>query len=83
MFVGGSKRLGRKGLRLGFGLRVTKKNMLYMGLIFLFAVIIHLMVRLMYWYVIAMGYFLYYIFVWPFKKLSQAIKNRNHDTIEN
>ena len=75
MFLGASKRVGRNGLRLGFGLRVTKRNFFYMSWILMFAAMFHLL-----WIFMKIGAVaMYYMMVWPFIKLYQKLTTKNQD----
>ncbi|MCL2703860.1 MAG: hypothetical protein FWE91_09675 [Defluviitaleaceae bacterium] len=63
MFVGFSKKV-KGGLRLGAGMRITKKNFLYMALIVLMYYIFYISIVGTLWLLVGIFYF---IFVYPFK----------------
>lgn len=76
MFISLSKTLAKfGGARIGFGLRINKKNAAWMLFIYLFALMIQAtwyMLVLCFWLMYAVCYGLY----WCIKKAIQAIKQR-------
>ena len=81
MFLSLSKTLARfGGMRLGLGIRITKKNALIMAFVYLFVLMFQLtwyMLVLCFWMVYAVCYGSY----WCIKKIVQAIKG--HGTRQN
>jgi len=69
MFIFGSKQIAG-GLRIGAGLRMTKRNFMWMAIILMCVGII----RFLYFITILTLWAMYYIMVWPFVKLYQVIK---------
>ena len=70
MMIFGSKRLAG-GLSIGAGLRLTKRNFMWMAIILMFVGIL----KLIYIMMILAAWGLYYVCVWPFVKLYQIIRN--------
>ena len=76
MFFSLSKTIARfGGFRLGLGIRISKKNMLWMSLLLFFV----LMVKLM-WYMMIVAFWLmyamFYSIYWCIKKTVQAFKKQ-------
>lgn len=74
MFISFSKMLGNSRLRLGAGIRVTKKTAAYMIFFLMFywmLILCFYMVAFSIWLVYAMGYGVY----WCIKKIVQKFKS--------
>jgi len=83
MFVGFSKRLrGMSGLRFGFGMRVTKRNMWYMLIISSFAAMMWVMWQLLVLGMWSLYWMYYFMLVWPYKKIYALLKARKAKTSE-
>ena len=71
MFISLSKVMKLGGSRLGFGLRITKKNSLWMSFIVMFVCILQAM-----WYMMLLGFWLMYVMmygmIWCIVKLTKA-----------
>ena len=76
MFLSLSKAMVRFGkLRLGLGIRITKKNVIYMGIVLMFVYIMQACWALMvlcFWLAYAVCYGMY----WCIKKLINSIRNK-------
>ena len=70
MFVGFSRRF-RRGLRLGVGMRITRRNFLYMILIVLIYYISYIAIMGTLWLMVGIVYF---CFVWPIKMVVKLVK---------
>ena len=75
MFVGFSKRV-RGGLRLGAGMRLTKKNFLYMALIVMIYYISYLAIVGSIWLIVGICYL---FFVLPVKKIVEASRRNTEN----
>ena len=71
-FVGFSKRMFG-GLRLGAGMRLTKKNFAYMVFVLAIFYISYYTIAASIWLMVGVVYF---FFVWPIKKIYELIKGR-------
>lgn len=72
MFISLGKMLGKSKIRLGVGMRLTKKNAIYMWLILLFYYIFLMMwyvCVLCFWMVYAVCYGIYALIKWIIKKI--------------
>ena len=80
MFVGVTKRLRRKGgLGVAFGVRLTKKNVLWFGLIWLVYIISYYTMWLTVWAIIGI---VYALFVWPYFKIRDYMRSRKQAQID-
>jgi len=71
-FVGFSKRIFG-GLRLGAGMRPTKKNFIFMIFVIILYYISYVAIFFSIWAVVGI---IYFIFVWPVIKIRNFIKSR-------
>jgi len=76
-----SKRMrGKNGFNMAFGMRITKKNVLWFGLAWLMWQMIYWIMWLTVW---AFMLIVIAFFVWPFQKIRNAIKGRdNAETLD-
>jgi len=75
MFLAVTKRLRRtNGLGVVFGIRITRRNVLWLGLIWFTYILCYYMMWLSIWFIIAL---VYGFFIWPFKKIRNLVNGRN------
>lgn len=68
MFIGLGKMIGKSKIRIGAGMRITKKNAMYMWIVLLFYYIF-----LMMWYVLVFCFWLMYAVCYGFYALIRWI----------
>ena len=77
MYVGLAKRLKRAGgFNIMAGIRITKRNALWMIWIFLFVAMFWLMWKMLIGAGWLLLWFYYYLLVWPVKKVYRLIKDK-------
>lgn len=81
MFVAITSRLRRKnGMGVAFGIRLTKRNVLWFGFIWFMYIICYYTILLSIWFTIAI---VYAFFIWPAKKIHSALKKNNQPIAPN